>query len=102
MIQESIQNARKHARATRVVIDVRQESSALVVRIEDNGRGFSPDRVTTHMMGGAGLRGMQERAALVGGETAIDSAPGEGTRIELSLPLTGGESVPTVFDDEVA
>lgn len=102
VIQEAIQNARKHARANRVVINVRHEPAALVVRIEDNGRGFSPERVTTQMMGGAGLRGMEERAALVGGKIAIDSAPGDGTRIELSLPLTGGESVPTVFDDEVA
>jgi two-component system sensor histidine kinase DegS len=102
VIQECIQNARKHARASRVVIAVRSEPDALVVRIEDNGRGFSPDRVTTHMMGGAGLRGMQERAALVGGEISIDSAPGEGTRIELSLPVTGGKSVPTAFDDQVA
>ena len=94
VIQESIQNARKHARASRVVVNVRNESAALVVTIDDNGRGFSPERVTTHMMGGAGLRGMQERAALVGGEIAIDSSPGDGTRIELALPITGGETQP--------
>lgn len=102
VIQEAIQNARKHARANRVVIDVRNERATLIVKIEDNGRGFSPERVTTHMMGGAGLRGMQERAALVGGEITIDSAPGEGTRIELSFPLTGGEAPPAGIDDNGA
>ncbi|MDQ3548602.1 MAG: sensor histidine kinase [Chloroflexota bacterium] len=102
VIQESIQNARKHARAARVVIGVHKERAALIVTIEDNGRGFSPERVTTHMMGGAGIRGMHERAALVGGEITIDSAPGEGTRIALSLPLSGGDSAPPQFDDEGA
>ena len=94
VIQESIQNARKHARASRVVIGVRNETASLVVKIEDNGRGFSPERVTSHMMGGAGLRGMQERAALVGGDITIESSPGDGTRIELSLPLISGEAPP--------
>jgi signal transduction histidine kinase len=87
VIQESIQNARKHARATRVTVDVAQQADQLVVAIVDNGRGFSPERVTTHMLGGVGLRGMQERAALVGGEINIASAPGEGTTIRLHIPL---------------
>jgi two-component system sensor histidine kinase DegS len=87
VIQESIQNARKHARATRVTVNVAQQVDHLVVAIVDNGRGFSPERVTTHMLGGVGLRGMQERAALVGGEIEIESAPGEGTKIELRIPL---------------
>lgn len=100
VIQEAIQNARKHARANLVVVGVHKEPAALIVLIEDNGRGFSPDRVTTHMMGGAGLRGMHERAALVGGEITIDSAPGEGTRIALSLPLSGAEVESPEFDDE--
>ncbi|MEX2314884.1 MAG: ATP-binding protein, partial [Thermomicrobiales bacterium] len=95
----SIQNARKHARANRVIVSVRGEESALIVTIEDNGRGFSPERVTTHMMGGAGLRGMQERAALVGGEIRIESAAGEGTRIELVLPLTGADTTDSAFDN---
>jgi two-component system sensor histidine kinase DegS len=87
VIQESIQNARKHARATRVTVRVAQLADQLVVAIEDNGRGFSPERVTTHLLGGVGLRGMQERAALVGGEIRIASAPGEGTTIRLEIPL---------------
>ncbi len=102
VIQESIQNARKHARANRVTVGVQTEEQSLVVTIEDNGRGFSPERVTSHMMGGAGLRGMRERAALVGGEIVINSAPGEGTRIELVLPLSGTDASGSAFADEIA
>lgn len=87
VIQESIQNARKHARATRVNVEVAPVERNLRVRVEDNGRGFSPERVTTHMMGGAGLRGMRERAALVGGLIEVQSAPGEGTTVELTIPI---------------
>jgi len=88
VIQEAIQNARKHARASRVQVDLLLRDQALVVMVEDNGRGFSPERVTTHLMGGSGLRGMQERAALVGGSVTLHSAPGEGTRVELTIPMS--------------
>jgi two-component system, NarL family, sensor histidine kinase DegS len=94
VIQESIQNARKHARASRAMVSVRLAGAELVVIIEDNGRGFSPERVTTHMMGGAGLRGMEERAALVGGDIRIQSGPGEGTMIRLTIPLPAIERAP--------
>jgi two-component system sensor histidine kinase DegS len=87
VIQEAIQNARKHARATTVDVSIKSCGNEFVIVAVDNGRGFSPERVTTHLMGGAGLKGMQERAALVGGEIAIQSAPGEGTTVELRFPL---------------
>lgn len=89
VIQESIQNARKHARASSIVVRLTEEQGQFCVTIADDGRGFSPERVTTHMMGGAGLRGMEERAALVGGSIEIDSAPGEGTTITLTVPVSG-------------
>lgn len=98
VIQEAIQNARKHARATRVGVELVFQDHALRVTIEDNGRGFSPERVTTHLMGGAGLRGMQERAALVGGSVSLNSAPGEGTRVVLGIPI----SAPSVDDVDVS
>jgi two-component system sensor histidine kinase DegS len=92
VIQEAIQNARKHARATNVSVEIGEEDGELRVVVSDNGRGFSPERVSTHLMGGAGLRGMRERAAFVSGSLRIDSAPGEGTRISLHIPLGGAES----------
>lgn len=88
VIQEAIQNARKHARASRVQVDITLREHELIVTVEDNGRGFSPERVTTHLMGGAGIRGMQERAALVGGIVSLHSSPGEGTRVELVIPAS--------------
>lgn len=96
VIQESIQNARKHARATHTYVDVARRDTALLISIVDDGRGFSPDRVIAHTMGGAGLTGMRERAALVGGQLTIFSEPGEGTRVELHIPLRVSDS--QVFD----
>jgi two-component system sensor histidine kinase DegS len=93
VIQESIQNARKHARAATVSVSINHVDHTLFVVVSDNGRGFSPERVTTHLMGGAGLRGMRERAALIGGTLTIESALGEGTTIILEAP--------TAIDDDV-
>jgi signal transduction histidine kinase len=87
VIQEAIQNARKHSRASRVSVSLAHVDLMLYCAVTDNGRGFSPERVTSHLMGGAGLRGMRERAALVGGSVSIESEPGEGTTIELQIPL---------------
>ena len=87
VIQEGIQNARKHSRASRVSVSIAHVELMLYCAVTDNGRGFSPERVTTHLMGGSGLRGMRERAALVGGAVLIESEPGEGTTIELQIPL---------------
>lgn len=87
VIQEAIQNCRKHARATHVSVSIDCIEETLTVIIADNGRGFSPERVTTHLMSGAGLRGMRERAALIGGTLSIQSAPGEGTVVTLHAPI---------------
>jgi two-component system sensor histidine kinase DegS len=104
VVQEAIQNARKHARASRTIVSVAHADDSLLVTVEDNGRGFSPERVTTHMMGGAGLKGMEERAALVGATMRIDSIPGEGTRIVLEMPLGSPETERSTADppDEAA
>lgn len=87
-IQESIQNASKHARASRVDVDMRRApDGSIEICVQDDGRGFNPERVIEHGMGGAGLRGMRERAELLGGMLEISSAPGEGTRIALKVPI---------------
>ena len=67
---------------------VRQLADCLVAEIEDNGHGFAlneqrmPSKNT-----GLGLLGIRERAAIAGGSLVIDSAPGQGTRIALRIPL---------------
>lgn len=87
-IQESIQNASKHARATHVKVEMRHAGhEAVEISIHDDGRGFNPERVREHAMGGSGLKGMRERAELVGGVLDVVSAPGDGTTITLKIPI---------------
>jgi two-component system sensor histidine kinase DegS len=88
-IQESIQNASKHARASHVIVEMHHNGDqSIELRVRDDGRGFNPERVREHGMGGAGLNGMRERAELIGGVLEIVSAPGEGTTIGMTIPVT--------------
>jgi two-component system sensor histidine kinase DegS len=86
IIQEALQNIQKHARATQVTVQMATEGEAVVVTIQDNGRGFVPQQNEITTLSGAGLRGMKERAAAVGGELEVSSIPGTGTTIRFSLP----------------
>ena len=87
IIQESIQNASKHARASEVDVRIKKNAcGSISITVTDNGRGFDPDRVRSHAMGGSGLMGMQERIDLVGGELEIRSERGIGTVVEITLP----------------
>ncbi|MDR7483994.1 MAG: histidine kinase [Armatimonadota bacterium] len=88
--QEAITNIARHARASAAVVVLRLSEGVLVLAVEDNGVGFDPGQVLGGREGrGVGLLGMQERAALVGGRLAIESSPGGGTRIRLTVPLEG-------------
>lgn len=87
VIQESLHNATKYARASNVRVDVKaQKDDSIAITISDDGRGFDPSQVTAHSMGGTGIRGMRERAELVGGTFHVESAPGHGTKVYLVLP----------------
>ena len=86
IIQESLANVGKHARASRVKVAIECNGSELMLSIRDNGAGFSlqnPRKPNSY-----GLLGLRERASLLGGKASITSAPGEGTHIEVRLPLT--------------
>ena len=83
LVQEAVNNAIKHAGASRVEISVADGDGVLRTRISDDGAGFDPAQAD----GGFGLTGMRERAALLGGRVVIDSAPGRGTVVEAELPL---------------
>ncbi len=88
IIQEGLTNIGKHARATRATILLALEPHQVSVVVEDNGRGFDPDRVLqTDKTSGWGLLGIQERARLLGGRCELDSAPGNGTRVRVTVPL---------------
>jgi two-component system, NarL family, sensor histidine kinase DegS len=88
IVQEALQNIHKHAEATHVRIDIQQRSGGpLVVEIKDDGKGFSPKQVRQIQPSSSGLVNMRERAATVGGTLQIDSTPGAGTTITLTLPM---------------
>ena len=88
IVQESLNNIVKHARANHVKLDVRKEhnghTARTIVRIEDNGRGFDLAALANGKRG-LGLSSITERARMLGGEMAIDSLPGRGTIITVTL-----------------
>ena len=88
ILQEALQNIRKHAAATRISIGL--EGGTLV--IADNGRGFDLMRVASRAGQNFGLQFMRERAELMGAQLHIESRQGEGTRILLRLPEQGHDA----------
>ena len=90
--QEALTNVIRHADAGRVEVRLGRHNGHLLLTVEDDGRGFSPDG--SGDTDGLGLAGMRERAVLVGGILEIDSRPGAGTRIRFRVPckLDSGEA----------
>ena len=85
IVQESLTNVAKHAQASHVDVAVERSDDALVVRIQDDGVGFSA--AAPRKPGSFGLFGLRERASLLGGQATITSKPGEGTIVEVRLPI---------------
>jgi len=86
VVQEALQNIRKHAGATKVVVSAgRDPDGKLIISITDDGRGFDPATIGPDIVRGAGLPGMRERAELIGGKLKINSKPGYGTEICLII-----------------
>ena len=88
IIQEALANVRKHAGARRVVVSVERDADHARVLIHDDGRGFDPVVAAAAAATSFGVDTMRERAEAVGGKFALSSRPGEGTRVEVELPLT--------------
>lgn len=88
IVQEALTNVRKHARAASVTVSLSGEDGRLVTRIVDDGCGF--DLTTVHTDSGArfGLETMRERAESIGGSFDVKSAPGQGTTVALSVPVS--------------
>jgi two-component system sensor histidine kinase UhpB len=80
--QEGLTNVARHAQATWARLELRESPEAIVLTVTDDGRGM-PDGADTSS---SGIRGMRERAMLVGATLAIESQPGGGTAVELSIP----------------
>jgi ligand-binding sensor domain-containing protein/signal transduction histidine kinase len=89
--QEALNNVLKHARAGRVRIALRVEAGQFQISISDNGRGFAPELSLEGRAkpGGNGLVNMRQRLAQVGGRCRIESRPGLGTEVSLSIALPG-------------
>jgi two-component system, NarL family, sensor histidine kinase UhpB len=79
--QESLTNVARHAQATEVLLSLQRGNDSVVLRVIDNGKGFDPG----HAEGG-GLRGIRERALIVGGAAAIKPGPGSGAEVRLEVP----------------
>jgi len=82
VVQEALHNCARHSQARAVKVVVEQESSKIVLTVEDDGRGFDTRRVR-----GLGLVGMEERVNHLGGVFHVRSRPGAGTKIAVELPI---------------
>ena len=90
--REALTNARRHANASHVELRLEREAEGLRVRIIDDGQGFDPSAAAD----GNGLGNMARRAAAIGASLAIDSQPGQGTQVVVTLthPRRGARQLP--------
>jgi signal transduction histidine kinase len=84
IVQESLTNVARHAQAGHVWINLVQAGPHLSLTIRDDGRGFVAAQTPA---AGLGLLSMRERANMLGGQFALTSAPGQGTKIEVQIPV---------------
>jgi len=87
VVQEALNNAVRHARAKSVRVEVAGAGGKVRLAIQDDGAGFD-----TRQAGGLGLVGIAERVRNAGGQFHIESAPGRGTILNVTLPLGGKAS----------
>jgi signal transduction histidine kinase len=85
--QEAVTNALKHASPHRIGVTLHREARKLRLRVVDDGRGFDQQGAFSSRGGHFGLIGMRERAERMGGELRLASHPGEGTELEVTVPL---------------
>lgn len=86
MAQEALSNVRRHAGARQVTVRLETLPKRVHLLVEDDGAGFDVEHVPE---GSYGLIGLNERARLLGGTLRVESCPGEGTRLEVDVPLVG-------------
>lgn len=88
-VRELLINVAKHARAKQARVIFRGGGRSMLIQVVDDGQGFEPARISVLNLkrGGFGLLSMRERLALLGGNMDVDSAPGHGTNITITLPM---------------
>lgn len=93
-VQEAIVNVARHAQAESVLIQGSSDEAHVRIEIEDDGLGFDPETAVegAGSLRGIGLLGMRERIEILGGTLTVDSEPGDGTRIVMTVPV-GGQSL---------
>jgi len=89
IVREALANVRRHAGAQAVRVQVAREDGFVHLAVNDDGKGFDPQRVESE--GHLGLTIMRTRAERCGGRLSVESAPGQGTTVVARLPLEGGE-----------
>jgi two-component system sensor histidine kinase DegS len=86
-IQELLGNVRQHAGATQVRLQLDLDAIRARVVVEDNGKGFEPEAVLAAGHKITGLAALKERMDLLGGQMVMESQPGQGTRVMLTVPV---------------
>jgi signal transduction histidine kinase len=84
IFQESLTNIARHSEASHVYVDLVKEDKQLVLRIRDNGRGFDKQEIAKKRR--LGILGMKERCEMMGGHFDIESEPGKGTTVTVTMP----------------
>jgi len=89
LVQEGLSNIRKHAAAGRVTLKLAAAFPSIILRVEDNGRGFDVQKraAAAGQEKRMGLRSMQERVTLLNGQMKLQSKPGQGTKVTIKLPF---------------
>lgn len=86
VVQEALTNVIKHAHAQNAFVQLTYGEGGVSVQVQDDGIGFVPSKLSSANRPSWGLIGMEERAALLGGQFVLDTKPGRGTRIEVFIP----------------
>jgi signal transduction histidine kinase len=92
IVQEAVANAARHGNATDASVVIERAHDRVRLVVEDTGAGFDLEKA--QRSGGLGLRGMRERAELLGGSLSIETAPGKGTSIRVEVPLETADLEP--------
>jgi PAS domain S-box-containing protein len=92
ILQESLTNVARHAKASRVDVTLERVDGALQLTVRDDGRGFRPAEARAQKT--YGLLGLRERTVLLGGEASVTSEPGRGTTVNVRLPLQAETTKP--------
>lgn len=95
--QEAIRNAERHAEAQSVYVHIRATPGEIFLSVEDDGKGFTyaEDAVDLARQNRFGLIGARERTELLGGNFSVQTAPGQGTRVHVRIPIAPDDTLRT-------